>query len=91
MENNFYVGVVHHSKKLFKAEYSEKVVLYSEDSVNYLDLKCGVWYTTDKNDKDYVESDSVIPTDISLYREDYGYMLSRYKECGITRIKKINS
>lgn len=89
MENNFFVGVVHHGKKLFKSEYAEKIVLYSDDNDNYLDLRYGKWYTTNESDKDYVEKGTLIATDISLYREDYLYMLSKYKESAISRIKRI--
>lgn len=91
MENNFFVGVVHHGKKLFKPEYSEKVVLYSEDNVNFLDLRCCIWYTTNCNDKDYVEKETIISTDISLYREDYLYLLSKFKETGLVRKKRFDN
>lgn len=89
MENNFYVGVVYHGKRLFKPRYKEKIVLYSEDQINYLDLRYGIYYTTNRSNKYYVEKDSIVPTDISLYREDYNYMLSRYKENPNVRRKKI--
>ena len=90
MENNFYVGVIHHKKKLFKPAFSEKVVLYSDDNIVYLDLINSVWYTTSEDNKDFVDKNSLIITDISLYKEDYLYLLNRYKENSVTKIKKRN-
>lgn len=89
MENNFYVGVVYHCKKLFKNEYKEKLVLYSEDMVNYLDLLTDVWYTIDVNNKDYVVGESVISTDINDYKIDYIYLLSKYREDSYIRRKSM--
>lgn len=88
MENNFYVGIIHHRKKLFKISYSEKVVLYSEDNINFLDLISGIWYTLEENSKDYVDIKSIVHTDISLYKEDYIYLLNKHKENKITKTKK---
>lgn len=78
MKDSFYVGIVCHGKKLFKAGYKEKLVLYSQDGINYLDLISDTYYTTDKNNRDYIEKESLIPTDVSEYREDYLYLLSKY-------------
>jgi len=89
MENNFYVGVVFHGKRAFKNEYSEKLVLYSEDNYNYLDLINNLYYSIDTNNRDYVIEESLVPTDVSEYREDYLYMLSRCKENGLSRKKII--
>lgn len=87
MENNFYVGVVHYGKRLLKGEYTEKLVLYSEDNINYLDLKNDRYYTTDTSSKDYVMRESLISTDISQYRDDYLYLLSKYKENSSIKMK----
>lgn len=89
MVNNFYVGIIHYGKKFLKAEYSEKVVLYTEDKINFLDLRNNTWYTTNTNEKNYVDIDSVILTDVSLYREDYLYMLSKYKNGSLSKKRKI--
>ena len=89
MENNFYVGVVYHSKKLFKNEYKEKLVLYSEDGVNYLDLLTGIWYTIDANNKDYVIRESIISTDVKDYKTDYMYLVLKYKEGSYIRRKSM--
>ena len=78
MESNFYVGDVCHRRRFFKSEYIEKIVLYSTDGFNYLDLLTCNWYTTDRNCKDYVDSNTIISTDISQYRTDYIYLLSKY-------------
>lgn len=88
MENNFYVGVVCHKKRLFKPAFSEKGVLYSDDNISYLDLINGVWYSTNENNKDFVDVNSLVITDISLYKEDYLYLLNKYKESSIVKIKK---
>lgn len=88
MEDNFYVGVVHHSRRMLKPEYKEKLVLYSNDSVNYLDLIGNNYYTTDTSNRDYVVRETLITTDVSLYREDYLYLLSRYKDKGATKKRK---
>lgn len=87
MENNFFVGVVFHGRKSFKVEYTEKLVLYSDDNFNYLDLINDVYYTTDENNKGYVIKESLVPTDILEYREDYLYMLSRHNDCRVSRRK----
>jgi len=90
MENRFYVGVVCHSKRPFKAESREKLVLYKEDDITYLDLLTGNSYTIDKCNRDYIEEGTLIPTDISQYRENYIYMLDRYKEDTNVRKKIFN-
>ena len=87
MENNFYVGVVFHGKRPFKVEYTEKLVLYSDDNFNYLDLINDIYYTIDESNRDYVIKESLVPTDISEYREDYLYMLSRHNENRLSRKK----
>lgn len=89
MENNFYVGIVYHGKKLFKPAYKEKLILYTEDMINYLDLLNGLWYSTDTSNKDYVEENSLIPTDISTYKIDYLYLLTKYKNSS-SKKKKLN-
>ena len=87
MENNFYVGVVYHGKRIFKNEYREKLVLYSENSFVFLDLLNGITYGIDGSGKDYVLKDSIISTDINEYKIDYKYLLSRYK-CGVLTRKR---
>lgn len=90
MENNFYVGIVHHCKKLFKDEYNEKLVLYDIGNNLYLDLINGICYGTDINDKDYVLGDSLIVTDIDDYKINYKYLLSKYREDTLIKMKKKN-
>ena len=87
MENNFYVGIICHGRKVFKSEYNEKKVLYSEDNFNYLDLMCGMWYTTDINNRDYVDASSIMKTDISEHREDYLHMLYKYRDNILVKTK----
>lgn len=79
MENNFFVGVIHHKKKLLKPEYTEKLVLYSEDGYNYVDLTNNNLYTIDENELEYVIKETIIPTDVNSYKVDYLYLLSKYK------------
>ena len=57
MENNFYVGIVHHNKKVTKEAYNEKLVLYSTNNYDYLDLINDIEYTTDdgKENKIYYD------------------------------------
>ena len=38
MVNNYYIGDIHHNKTIKKDAYTEKLVLYSDDKYNYLDL-----------------------------------------------------
>ena len=80
MEDNFFVGVVYHGKRVFKPEYKEKIILYTDDNINFLDLIGNCYYTTDRSNRNYVDENSLIPTDISLYREDYLYLLSKHKQ-----------
>ena len=88
MENNFYIGIVHHKKRVFKSQYEEKIVLYSINDINYIDLINNIVYTTDSDSKDYVVRDSLIPTDVSEHRIDYMYLLSRYNSEGTIGRKK---
>ena len=78
MEDNFYIGLVHHEKKFLKTKHREKVVLYSRDYINYIDLINNTVYSTDSTCKDYVVKESLVPTDISEHRIDYMYLLSKY-------------
>lgn len=80
MENNFYVGDIYYSKRNKNMGCTDKVVLYSDDNFYYLDLISGKWYNTDSNENDYVIKDSIIPTDINQYRENYRYLLSKYND-----------
>lgn len=79
MENNFYVGIVCHSRRGFKPFYKEKVVLYSENYIEFIELFSEKIYTLDESRKDYVERETLIPTNVSEYRENYPYLLSKYK------------
>ena len=89
MENNFYVGVVYHGRRLVKPEYREKLVLYSDDNINYVDLVNNVYYTSDKDSRDYVEKETLISTNIREYRDDYLYLLNKYKNNSVVK-KRIN-
>lgn len=88
MENNFFVGIVHHKKRMFKPEYSEKVVLYKATDNYYIDLIRDVIYSTNNEEKDYVVGSSLIPTDISMYKEDYQYLLSKHNSGVMVKKKK---
>ena len=79
MENNFYVGDVFHRRRI-KSSYVEKIVLYTDDALYYLDLISGNVYTTESSKKDYVIKDSLLPTDISDYNTDYMYLLNRKRK-----------
>ena len=90
MENNFYVGDIYYSKRNKNVGCTEKSVLYSDDNFNYLELISGKWYTTNNDDKNYVIRDSVIPTDINQYRENYRYLLARYSDKTIKKKRIFN-
>lgn len=47
MVNNYYIGDIHHNKTIKKDAYTEKLVLYSDDKYNYLDLINDINYTTE--------------------------------------------
>ena len=89
MENNFFVGIVIHKKKFIKYEYTEKLVLYSDDKYNYIDLLNDKVYTVNEEELEYVIKDSLISTNPLEYKEDYLYLLSRYKSKTISRRKLI--
>lgn len=88
MENNFFVGIVNHSKKIGRESCKEKTVLYREDDSVYVDLVKNISYTTDSSQKDYVEEETLLPTDISDYRTDFEYLLLRYNSSGKNVKKK---
>ena len=88
MENNFFVGIVHHKKRMFKPEYSEKVVLYKIADKYYIDLVRDIIYSNNCEEKDYVDESSLISTDISIYKEDYQYLLSKHNSGVMIRKKK---
>lgn len=90
MENNFYVGTVCHNRKIMKDSYNEKVVLYSNDNINYTDLVNDVNYTTDDTCKDYVIKESIALTDISEYRTDYLYLLLKHNNSKSVKRKRFN-
>ena len=77
MVNNYYIGDIHHNKTIKKDAYTEKLVLYSEDKYNYLDLINDINYTTDNNKKAYIRD----------FREDYNYLLSRHNDKKKTKKK----
>ena len=78
MANNFYVGEVYHKRKIlkFNFDYREKLVLYTEDDIIYLDLLGEKAYTCDRTHNDYVIRESLIPTDVRDYKVDYMYLLN---------------
>ena len=80
MVNNYYIGDIHHNKTIKKDAYTEKLVLYSEDKYNYLDLINDINYTTDNNKKAYVLEETLVEIDIRDFREDYNYLLSRHND-----------
>lgn len=88
MENNFFVGIINHKKKIGKNNYQEKVVLYSKDNINYIDLVNDITYTTNELEKDYVVKESLIDTDISEYQTDYLYLLIKHKNNSNTKKRK---
>ena len=87
MEYNFFVGVVCHRKRMSKELVREKVVLYTSDGTVFVDLINMKEYTTDNSLREYVEEDSLINTDISLYKVNYRYLVSRYYDNINTRGK----
>ena len=89
MENNFYVGVDYHRKKLLKQEYNEKLVLYSDDGYNYIDLLNNNLYTINENELEYVIKETLIPTNPLDYKEDYMYLLTRYKTKTVSKKRKL--
>ena len=88
MENNFFVGEVCHTKKINRDNRREKIVLYSDDNVHYLDLVRDVTYTCDKSSSDYVMRESLEKADINDFREDYLYLLSRHNDSKNSVLKK---
>ena len=83
MENNFYVGIVVHQKRKPNQLMREKLILYTSDQINYIDLISNMSYPLEGNSndkKDYIEASSLINVDISDYRTDYLYLLDRYNE-----------
>ena len=92
MKSNFYVGIICHLKKIKKYSYHEKVVLYSEDNINFINLINFELYpiegSSTKIHEDYVIKDSLIPTDIRDYNINYIYLLDKYKSVKNTQEKK---
>lgn len=68
MVNNYYIGDIHHNKTIKKDSYTEKLVLYSDDKYNYLDLINDINYTTDNNKKAYVLEETLVEIDIRDFR-----------------------
>lgn len=86
-KGNFYIGIVHHKKRVLKSQYDEKIVLYTNNDIDYIDLINNVVYSTDCSEKDYVVKESLILTDISEHRIDYIYLLNQYDSKAKTRKK----
>lgn len=83
MENNFFVGVVVHRRRKNNSLTREKLVLYSRNDIDYIDLLNNNRYVSEESAntrEDYVIKSSLIKVDISDYRTDYYYLLSRYNE-----------
>lgn len=80
MEDKYYACKVFHKRKNLKMAFEEKLVLYSNDNIHYIDLVNNKCYTTDINEKEYVIEDSIMPIDISEYNIDYRYLLVKRKE-----------
>ena len=87
MVYNYYIGDIHHNKYIKKDAYTEKLVLYSDDKYNYLDLINDINYTTDNNKKAYVLEETLVEIDIRDFREDYNYLLSRHNDKKKTKKK----
>ena len=92
MENNFYVGIVHHEKGLISDGYNEKVVLYSDNNIYYIDLLKQKTYSTNREEKEYVLEDTLISTDVNDFNINYMYLLNKYRNYGrdIKKKNKIN-
>lgn len=83
MENNFFVGVVVHRRRKSNSLTREKLVLYSRNDIDYIDLLNNNRYVSEESAntrEDYVIKSSLIKVDVSDYRTDYYYLLSRYNE-----------
>lgn len=87
MEGNFYIGIVCHKKRGLKCQYEEKIVLYTNNDIDYIDLINNVVYSTDSSDKHYVVKESLIPTNLFEHRIDYMYLLYKYNFRVMTRKK----
>ena len=83
MENNFFVGVVVLRRRKSNSLTREKLVLYSRNDIDYIDLLNNNRYVSEESAntrEDYVIKSSLIKVDVSDYRTDYYYLLSRYNE-----------
>lgn len=90
MEDNFYLGTIVHKNKIFKYS-TEKKVLYSEDQTYFTDLLSSRTYPIDRISgvrEDCVYQDSLVPTDPSEYRDDFLYLLERYKNSNCNNKKR---
>ena len=76
MENNIYFGTIFHRRK-FKNNYKEKVILYTENNINYLDLDHIRWYDTDISKKDYVIKNSLYQTKLENNQNEYRYIINK--------------
>lgn len=80
MENNFYVGNIIRKKKKSSDIYVEKMVLYTQDNIYYIDLINDITYTTNNFDKSYVDSSSLVSINTEDFRIDYMYLLLKHNE-----------
>ena len=84
MENNFYVGIVCHKKRIINSIVRERRVLYN-NNIYYIDLEKNREYTTDNSLSEYVDSSTLVLTDINDYNIDYAYLLAKYKSKKLVR------
>ena len=80
MENNFYVVNIIRKKKKSSDIYVEKIVLYTQDNIYYIDLINDITYTTNNFDKSYVDSSSLVSINTEDFRIDYMYLLLKQNE-----------
>lgn len=90
MENNFFVGVVHHSKRNGKIFYETKAVLFTDDNKQYTNLDDGKVYPLGKDVGyigNYVKEETLIFTDPSDYKTDYEYLSLKYSTSDVPEPK----
>lgn len=87
MEGNFYIGEICQKKRRKKTIYKEKMVLYTNNDIDYIDLINNVVYSTDSTFKYYVLKESLIPTNVVDHKVDYMYLLYQYNSKITAKIK----
>lgn len=80
MESNFYIGIVIHKNFFNRKKWQDKIVLYSDDYIKFIDLNKQKIYFSNKKKKNYVVLDSLINIDINDFNIDYVYLLNKYNE-----------